>query len=186
MGREKIIIVIFGLLVLAIAVFGAKKIKSLRGQIGEEREYMRKSAERLQYLKELEASLEERRMSGKVLVEIPRAQDPMANKILMEKFIKSFLSRLELEAEVKVENERKSRDFPDVVAVNEVPLKIGIKNYSSYDQVIKMLREFKNFPFVVDVLTIGGTDVGVPGHLRVGLKYYIIPKGSEDAIAQEP
>jgi len=138
---------------------------------------MGKSTQRLEYLRDLEESLEERRISGKVLVEIPRAYDPIANKVLMEKFIKSLLSRLGLEAEVKVENERKSKDFPDVVSVNEVPLMIGVKNYTSYDQVIKMLKEFKNFPFVVEVLTIGGTDVGVPGNLRVKLKYYVIPKG---------
>jgi hypothetical protein len=31
---------------------------------------------------------------------------------------------------------------------------------------------------VVEILTIGGTDVAVPGHLRVQIKYYVIPKGS--------
>lgn len=178
MGKDKTIIVIFGFLILAIAFLGIKRVGSLRAQIAEQKEYLEKSTKRLDYLNDLEESLEERRMSGKVLVEIPRAQDPMANKVLMEKFIKSFLLRLGLEAEVKVENERKSRDFPDVISVNEVPLRIGIKGYASYDQVIKMLKEFRNFPFVVEVLTIGGTEVAVPGHLRVQLKYYVIPKGS--------
>ncbi len=178
MGKEKIIIIGFGFLILLITFVGIKKIKSLDEQIREQKERVTKSSQRLDYVKDLEESLELRRMSGKVLVEIPRAQDRIANKVLMEKFIKSFLSRLGLEAEVKVENERKSRDFPDVVTVNEVPLKIGIKNYSSYDQVIKMSREFRNFPFVVEILTIGGTAVAVPGNLRVQLKYYVIPRGS--------
>jgi len=178
MGKDKTIIVICGLLVVAIVFVGVKKIGSLRGQIAEQKELLGKSTQRLEYLNDLEESLEERRQSGKVLVEIPRAQDSMANRVLMEKFIRSFLSRLGLEAEVKVENERRSKDFPDVVTVNEVPLKIGVKSYASYDQVIKMLKEFKNFPFVVEVLTIGGTDVAVPGNLRIQLKYYIIPQGS--------
>ncbi len=178
MGREKIILIGFGFLILLFAFLGIKRIKSLNGQIIEQKEHVAKSYQRLEYVKDLEKSLEERRMSGRVLVEIPRAQDPVANKVLMKKFMKSFLSRLGLEAEVKVENERKSRDFPDVVMVNEVPLKIGIKNYSSYDQVMKMLAEFKNFPFTVEILTIGGTDVAVPGNLRVQLKYYVIPEGS--------
>jgi hypothetical protein len=178
MGKDKTIIVIFGFLIVAIAFLGVKKMGSLRGHIAEQREFLGKSTQRLEYLNDLERSLEERRESGRVLVEIPRAQDAIANKVLMEKFIKSFLSRLGLEAEVKVENERRSRDFPDVIMVNEVPLKIGVKGYASYDQVIKMLKEFKNFPFVVEVLTIGGTDVAVPGNLRVQLKYYIIPEGS--------
>ncbi len=178
MGKDKTIIIVFGFLILAIILVGIKRVGSLRGQIAEQRERLEKSAQRLDYLNNLEESLEQRRMSGKVLVEIPRAQDPMANKVLMERFIKSFLSRLGLKAEVMVDNEHKSKDFPDVVTVNEVPLKIGIDSYASYDQVIKMLKEFRNFPFVVEVLTIGGTDVAVPGHLRVQLKYYVIPKGS--------
>jgi hypothetical protein len=178
MSKEKIIIIAFGFLILLVAFFGIKKIKVLNGQIKEGREHLTKSTERLGYVEDLEASLEERRITGKVLVEIPRAQDPIANKVLMRKFVTNFLSRLGLEAEVKVDNERKSKDFPDVVTVNEVPLRIGINNYASYDQVIKMLREFKSFPFVVEILTIGGTDVAVPGHLRVQLKYYVIPKGS--------
>ncbi len=178
MSKEKIIFIGFGFLIMVSAFFGIKKIQSLNRQIGEEKENVVKSNKRLEFVRDLEESLEERRISGKVLVEIPRAQDPIANKILMKKFMKAFLSRLGLEAEVKVENERKSRDFPDVVTVNEVPLKIGIKNYSSYDQVIKMLKEFNNFPFAVEVLTIGGTEVPVPGNLRVQLKYYVIPGGS--------
>jgi hypothetical protein len=178
MGKDKTIIIAFGFLILVIAFLGVKKVGSLRGQITEQKDRLEKSNQRLDHLNDLEASLEQRRISGKVLVEIPRAKDPMANKVLMEKFIRSFLSRLGLKAEVKVENERKSKDFPDVVAVNEVPLKIGIKSYTTYDQLIKMLKEFKNFPFVVEIVTIGGTDVAIPGNLRIQLKYYIIPEGS--------
>ncbi len=178
MSKDKIIIIAFGILILFGAFFSIKRIKALNGQIKEGREQLSKSSQRLEYVEQLEESLEERRITGKVLVEIPRAQDPIANKVLMRKFVINFLSRLGLEAEVKIDGERKSRDFPDVVTVNEVPLRIGINNYASYDQVIKMLREFRNFPFVVEILTIGGTDVAVPGNLRVQLKYYVIPKGS--------
>jgi hypothetical protein len=178
MSKDKTIIIVFGLLILLIAFFGVKRVRSLSGRIAEQKEHLEKSTQRLGYLENLEESLEERRMTGKVLVEIPRAQDPIANKVLVEKFMKTFLLRLGLEAEVKVENERKSRDFPDVVTVNEVPIKIGVKSYASYDQVIKMLKEFRSFPIVVEVFTIGGTDVAVPGNLRVQLKYYFVPKGS--------
>lgn len=178
MGKEKIILIGFGFLILLLAFLGIKKIKSFNGQIAEQKEHVAKSYQRLEYVKDLEKSLEERRMSGRILVEIPRAQDPIANKVLISKFMKAFLSRLGLEAEVKVENERRSRDFPDMITVNEVPIRIGIKNYSSYDQVMKMLKEFKNFPFAVEILTIGGTDVAVPGNLRLQLKYYIILEGS--------
>ena len=178
MSKDKIIIIAFGFLILVVAFIGVKKIKALNSQIKDGREQLSKSCQRLEYVERLEESLEERRITGKVLVEIPRAHDPIANKVLMRKFVTNFLSRLGLKAEVKVDNERKSRDFPDVVTVNEVPLRIGISNYASYDQVIKMLREFGNFPFVVEIITIGGTAVPVPGHLRVQLKYYVIPKGS--------
>ncbi len=174
MGKEKIIIIGSAFLILLLLFLGIKEIKSLRVHIKEQEENVEKSNQRLEKLRYLEESLELRRETGKVLCQIPRAKDPMANKVLIQKFIQSFLSRLGLDAEVKVDNERQSKDFPDVVDINEVPLKIGIKSYSSYDQVMNLLREFKNFPFVIEVLTIGGTDVAVPGVLRIQLKYYAV------------
>lgn len=178
MDKRKIIIIGSAFLILLILFLGVKKIKSLQAQIKEQKENVAKSDKRLEHLIELEESLELRRESGMVVCQIPRAEDPIASKVLMGKFIESFLSRLGLEAEVRVENERKSRDFPDVVTVNEVPLKIGIRNYSSYEQVINLLREFRNFPFMIEILTIGGTDVAVPGILRIQLKYYTVPGGA--------
>jgi hypothetical protein len=177
MDKQKTMIIGFALLTLLLLFLGIKKTQSLQQQIREQKEQAAKSSERLDYVKNLEDSLEERRMAGRVLCGIPRAKDPIANKVLMEKFMKSLLSRLGFEAEIRVENERKSKDFPDVVTVNEVPLLIGVSNHPSYDQVIAMLREFQNFPFVVEILTIGGTDVAVPGNLRVKLKYYVLPEG---------
>jgi hypothetical protein len=178
MGKEKIIIIGSAFLILTFLFLGINKIQSLRAQINEQKENVEKSSQRLEKLRDLEESLELRRKTGKVLCQIPRAKDPMASKVLTQKFIESFLSRLGLNAEVKVDNERKSKDFPDVVDINEVPLRIGIKSYSSYDQVMNLLREFKNFPFVIEVLTIGGTDVAVPGILRIQLKYYEVQGGA--------
>lgn len=178
MGKEKGVIFAFVILVVLLFVFGAKKIKSLQTRIGEQKEYVEKLDQRLEKVRDLEESLELRRLTGKVLHQIPRVEDPIANKVLIKKFFKSFFSRLGLEAEVKVQNERKSKDFPDVVGVNEVPVKIGIRGYSSYNQVMNMLEEFRNFPFAIEILTIGGTDVAVPGILRVQLKYYVVPGGS--------
>jgi hypothetical protein len=178
MGKEKGIILVFVISVGLIFVFGVKKIRSLQAQIGEQKENVEKLDERLDKIRNLEESLELRRMTGKVLHQIPRVQDPIANKVLIKKFLKSFLSRQGLEAEVEVQNERKSKDFPDVIGVNEVPLLIGIKDYSYYNQVMNMLEEFRDFPFAVEILTIGGTDVAVPGNLRVQLKYYVVLEGS--------
>jgi hypothetical protein len=178
MGKEKGIIIGSAFLILLLLFLGVKKTKSLQAQVREQKENVEKSSQRLEQLRDLEESLEVRRETGKVLCQIPQADDPVASKVMMQKFLKSFLARLGLEAEVKVENERKSRDFPDVVTITEVPLKIGIKNYSSYDQVMNLLKEFRNFPFVIEVLTIGGTDVAVPGLLRIQLKYYAVPEGA--------
>ena len=177
MGKEKGIIFVFVILVALLFVFGAKKIRSLQAQIGVQKEQVAELDQRLDKVRNLEESLEMRRLTGKVLHQIPRVQDPIANRVLIEKFLKSFLSRLGLEAEVKADGERKSRDFPDMIGVNEVPIKIGIKNYSSYDQMMSMLEEFRNLPFLIEILTIGGTDVAVPGILRVQLKYYVVPEG---------
>jgi hypothetical protein len=134
--------------------------------------------QRLEYVRNLEESLELRRMTGKVLTQIPRVDDPIANKVLIKKFVRSFLSRFGCEAEVEVENERKSKDFPDMIGVTEVSLKIGISNQISYKQMMNLLEELQNFPIVTEILTIGGTDVSVPGILRLQLKYYVVPGGA--------
>ncbi|KPL04427.1 MAG: hypothetical protein AMJ90_00970 [candidate division Zixibacteria bacterium SM23_73_2] len=178
MGKVKGIIAVFAILLVLLFFFGIKNIKSLQGQIGGQKENISELDQRLEKIRNLEESLELRRLTGKVLPQIPRVEDPIANKILIEKFFKSFLTRLGLEAEVKVENERKSRDFPDVVEVNEVPIKIGITSYSSYKQVMNLLEEFRKFPLSIEILTIGGTDVAVPGVLRLQLKYYVVPGGA--------
>lgn len=177
MGKEKAII-IASALVLAVSIFfGSGRIRSLRAQIGERQEEVAKSDQRLEELRTLGESLELRRMTGKVLCEIPRAQDPVASRVLIAKFLESFLSRQGFDAQVRVGNERASKDFPAVVGVNEVPIKIGIKDYASYAQVVNLLREIRNFPFVIEVITIGGTEVPVPGVFRLQLKYYV-PGGS--------
>lgn len=178
MRKEKLIIIGSVFLILLLLFLGVKKIRSLQVQITEQKESVEKSSQRLEHLRDLEQSLELRRETGRVLCQIPQAEDPIASKVLMGKFIKSFLSRLGLEAEVKVENERKSKDFPDVVTISEVPMRIGIKNYSSYDQLMNLLKEFRNFPFMIEILTIGGTDVAIPGILRIQLKYYAVPGGA--------
>ncbi len=178
MVKQKVIVIASAFLILSVLFFGIRRIKSLREQIRKQQDDVANLDQRLEQLRNLEESLEERRMTGKVLHQIPQVKDPIANKVLMEKFIKSFLSRFGLEAEVTVGNRRKSRDFPDVVTINEVLLKIGIRNYSSYDQLMAILEEFRNLPFAVEILTIGGTDVAVPGNLRVQLKYYVIPEAS--------
>lgn len=178
MGKEKGVIVAFVVLILLLSFFGIKKIKSLKAQIGEQKETVTKLDQRLEYVRNLEESLELRRMTGKVLTQIPRVEDPIANKVLIKKFIQSFLSRFGYEAEVDVENERKSKDFPDMIGVTEVPLKIGINNQISYKQMMNLLEELQNFPIMPEIFTIGGTDVAVPGILRLQLKYYVVPGGA--------
>jgi hypothetical protein len=178
MGKDKGIICVFVILMLLLSFFGIKKIKSLKAQIGEQKESVAKLDQRLEYVNNLEESLELRRMTGKVLTQIPRVNDPIANKVLIKKFILSFLSRLGCEAEVEVDNERKSKDFPDMIGVNEVPLRIGISSNISYNQMTNLLKAFRDFPFVIEILTIGGTDVALPGVLRLQVKYYVVPGGA--------
>lgn len=178
MNKTKGIMIGFAVLTLLLLVFGTKKIKSIKGQIKEQTEKFKKLDERLNYLKNLEQSLERRRMEGQVLSRIPRVKDPIANKVLMKKFFKSFLSRMGLKAEVRVEKERGSKDFPAVIGVSEVPLMIGVKDYTSYRQIMSMFDEFERFPFGIEIFAIGGREIPVPGNLRLKLKYYIIPEGS--------
>jgi hypothetical protein len=159
MGKENGIIILFVILTALLLVFGVNRIKSLQAKIKDQKEAVAKVDQRLESLRNLEESLESGRATAKVLQQIPRVQDPIANKVLIKKFLISFLSRMGFDAEVEVDNERKSKDFPDVIEVNEVPLRIGIRSYSSYHQVMNMLDETRSFPLSIEIFTMGGTDV---------------------------
>jgi len=176
--KEKGFIFAFVILMSLLCVLGTKKIKSLQTQIKEQKENLTKLNQRLDYVKNLEESLETRRMTGKVLTQIPRVNDPIANKVIIKKFILSFLARMGYQAEVEVENERKSKDFPDMIGVNEVLLKIGFRDNITYNQMTNLMETFRDFPFTVEILTIGGTEVALPGIFRLQLKYYTVPGGT--------
>ncbi len=178
MGKNKVIIFVFVVITVLLIILGIKKTKSLQAQIREQKESVVKLDQRLEYVKGLEESLELRRSSGKALVQIPRVDDPIANKVLMKKFIVSLLSQLGQEGEVEVDNERKSKDFPSLIEVNEVPLKVGITDHISFKQMLTLMDELRNYPFMIEIFTVGGTDVAVPGVLRLQFKYYVVPGGA--------
>jgi|WetSurMetagenome_2_1015567.scaffolds.fasta_scaffold27810_3 hypothetical protein len=178
MDKSKIIIAVFALLSLALIFFGTKQVKSIKAQIVEQKSDIAKLYQQLEYVDNLESNLETAKESGGIIGRIPQVNDPIANQALMNKFIQTFLARMELMAEVKVDKRKRSKDFPDFIGVDEVPLLIGIKDYTSYGQVMKMLNEFRKFPFGIEILCIGGSDVPIPGNLRIKMKYYIIPEAS--------
>jgi hypothetical protein len=176
MDKAKSIIIGFVILNVLLLFFGISRVKSIKSQIKEQTESMRELDDRRNYVKDLERSLELRRIEGQVLRRIPRVKDPMADRVLMKKFFESFLGQMDLEAEVKVQPERASADFPAIIGVNEVTLLIGIKDYDNYSQITVMFEEFKNYPFGIETFSIGSTDIPVPGHVRIMLKYYVIPE----------
>ncbi|MCJ7458054.1 MAG: hypothetical protein MUP17_03565, partial [candidate division Zixibacteria bacterium] len=73
---------------------------------------------------------------------------------------------------------KNSPDFPGLVGIREIPLEIGVTNYSSYDQMIILLEYLKEYPFIVDLFTLGGKDIELPGKLKLRIKYYLPPGGS--------
>jgi hypothetical protein len=177
--RTKGTIIGTALVAVLLLTLGIKKAKSIEGQITQQRQTLGKLDDRLKHVKDLEYSLELRRMEGRVLRQIPRVKDPVTNQVLIRKFFESLLSGVELEAQqIKVQNERASKDFPAIMGVSEVPLLIGIKDYSTYVQIIEVFEEFKTFPFQIEMFALGATDIPVPGQMRIMLKYYIIPEAT--------
>jgi hypothetical protein len=79
---------------------------------------------------------------------------------------------------VKVGQEKNSPDFPSLVGIKEIPIEMGVTNYSSYDQLIILLDNFREYPFVVDLFTLGGKEINIPGKLKLRIKYYLSPGGS--------
>jgi hypothetical protein len=178
MSRDKLIVAFFAILSLVLIYLGMNRVKSIKLQIVEQKENTAKLNERLEYVNGLENSLETERDGGRVIGRIPQVKDPIANQILMQKFVQSFLSRRGMEAEVKADKEKKSSDFPALIGVNEVPITVGIKDYSSFSQIIRVLDDFRSFPFGIEAFCIGIGDIPIPGNLRLKMKYYIIPEAS--------
>lgn len=178
MSKDKLIVAFFVILSLVLIFLGMNRVKSIKSQIVEQKENTAKLNQWLEYVDGLDMSLETERDSGRVIGRIPQVKDPIANQVLMQKFIETFLSHLGMEAEVKAEKEKKSSDFPSLIGVDEVPILVGIKDYSSYTQIIRMLDDFRSFPFGIEVFCIGGVDVPIPGNLRLKMKYYIIPEAT--------
>jgi len=178
MDKGKIIIAVIAVLSLALIFFGTKQVNSIKAQIVEQKENTAKLYQQLEYVDGLEMTLESQKESGETIDRIPQVGDPIADQVLMKKFIQTLLGGMGLEAEVRVEKRTKSKAFPDLIGVDEVPLLIGIKEYSSYGQIMEILNEFRKFSIGIEILCIGGNDVAIPGNLRFKMKYYIIPEAS--------
>ncbi len=178
MNKNKLIVAFFVILSLVLIYLGMNRVKSIKSQIVEQKENTAKLNQWLEYVDGLEKSLETERDSGRVIGRIPQVNDPIANQVLMQKFIQTFLSHRGMEADVKAEKERKSSDFPALIGVNEVPITVGIKDYSSFSQIIRMLDDFRSFPFGIEAFCIGVGDIPIPGNLRLRMKYYVIPEVS--------
>jgi hypothetical protein len=178
MSKDKIIIAVFVVLSLVLSYLGMSRVKLIKSQIIEQMENTAKLNQRLEYVDGLAMSLETEIDSGRVIGRIPQVNDPIANQVLMQKFIQNFLLSRGMEAEVKAEKERKSNDFPSLIGVNEVPITVGVKDYSSLTQIIGMLDDLRSLPFGIEALCIGGGEIPIPGNLRLRIKYYIIPEAS--------
>jgi hypothetical protein len=175
---KKQFFLIAGIVIVLVLFFGIKHIRSLQAQINQKKTSMAGLKTHLESLKRLTESLALKRLKGGQLREVPYFTEPQVNKALLEKFVQSSFSQIGLECQVKVGQEKNSPDFPGLVGIREIPLEIGVTNYSSYDQMIILLEYLKEYPFIVDLFTLGGKDIELPGKLKLRIKYYLPPGGS--------
>jgi hypothetical protein len=150
MSKDKIIIAVFVVLSLVLSYLGMSRVKLIKSQIIEQMENTAKLNQRLEYVDGLAMSLETEIDSGRVIGRIPQVNDPIANQVLMQKFIQNFL----------------------------LPITVGVKDYSSLTQIIGMLDDLRSLPFGIEALCIGGGEIPIPGNFRLRIKYYIIPEAS--------
>ena len=175
---KKQVFLIAGILIVLILFFGIRQIRSTQAKINQKKKSVEELNKHLDNLKRLSASLALKRLKGSKLQEVPYVSEPQVNKALLEKYLQSVLGQVSLTGEVKVGKERNSPDFPSLAGIREIPLEIGVTNYSSYDQLIIVLESLKEYPFLVDLFTVGGKDIIIPGELKMRIKYYLSPGGS--------
>ncbi|HVP37131.1 MAG TPA: hypothetical protein VMT04_09075 [Terriglobales bacterium] len=164
--------------IVLVLFFGIRQIRSLQAKISQKNTNLAGLKTHLGGLKRLTESLALKKLKGGKLQEVPYFSEPQVNKALLEKFVQSSFSQIGLECQVKVGQEKVSPDFPSLVGIREIPLEIGVTNYSSYDQLIILLEYLKEYPFIIDLFTLGGKDVELPGKLKLKIKYYLPPGGS--------
>jgi len=164
--------------IVLILFFGIRQIRSLQAQINQKKVSVVGLKAHLDEVRRLSESLALRRLKGGKLQDVPYVAEPQVNKALLEKFMQSLMSQVSLECQVKVGQEKNSPDFPSLVGIKEIPIEMGVTNYSSYDQLIILLDNFREYPFVVDLFTLGGKEINIPGKLKLRIKYYLSPGGS--------
>lgn len=175
---KKQLFLIAGIVIFLVLFFGIRQIRSLQARISQKKKGVEELNAHLENLKRLSASLALKRLKGGKLKEVPFVSEPQVNKVLLEKYLQSVFSQVGLTCEVRVGKEKNSADFPSLAGIREMPLEIGVTNYSSYDQLIILLEYLKEYPFLVDLFTVGGKDINLPGELKLRVKYYLSPGGS--------
>jgi len=164
--------------IVLILFFGIRQIRSLQAQINQKKVSVVGLKAHLEEVRKLSESLTLRRLKGGKLQQVPYVAEPQVNKALLEKFMQMIMSQVSLECQVKVGQEKNSPDFPGLVGIREIPIDMGVTNYSSYDQLIILLDNFREYPFIVDLFTLGGKEINLPGKLKLRIKYYLSPGGS--------
>ncbi len=165
-------------MIVLVLFFGVRQIRSLQARISQKKKSVEELNAHLEDLKRLSASLTLKKLKGGKLKEVPFVSEPQVNKVLLEKYLQSVFGQAGLSCEVKVGKEKNSTDFPNLAGIKEMPLEIGVTNYSSYEQLIILLESLKEYPFLVDLFTIGGKDLNVPGELKLRIKYYLSSGGA--------
>ena len=165
-------------MIILVLFFGVRQIRSLQTRISQKKKSVEELNAHLENLKRLSTSLTLKRLKGGKLKEVPFVSEPQVNKVLLEKYLQSVFAQVGLTCEVKVGKEKNSADFPNLAGIREMSLEIGVTNYSSYDQLIILLESLKEYPFSVDLFTIGGKDLNVPGELKLRIKYYLSSGGA--------
>lgn len=175
---KKQIFLVAGIVIVLVLFFGVRQIRSLQTRISQKKKSVEELNAHLENLKRLSASLTLKRLKGGKLREVPFVSEPQVNKVLLEKYLQSVFGQVGLTCEVKVGKEKNSADFPNLAGIREMPLEVGVTNYSSYDQLIILLESLKEYPFLVDLFTIGGKGLNVPGELKLRIKYYLSSGGA--------
>lgn len=159
--------------ILLLLVCGGIYLLSLRKHIAEKRLTVAELQQQLGALRAERMALQTLQLHGREFTPLPYSSDPVTNEILLRAALIDLMAAHGLRGTIYVHAMERDTVLPETAEVESVPIAVGIEDYLEYAQVVAFVDELNRFAIVVDEFCFGCTEIGVPGRVRMQLRYFV-------------
>lgn len=164
---------LFGAAIVALLVCGGLYVRSLRAEIAMQRLALDERRQHLDSLRAERLSLRRLRLEDRLLAPLPHAADPVTNEVLLRAALDDLMATHGLLGTVHVHPVAPDASFHEAIGIDSVPIDLGIDDYADYGQVVGLVDDLGRHAVIVDGFCVGCTDIGVPGRVRLKLRYFV-------------